>query len=656
MSFVTVINLSLAFLGKEIFRGIGFQVGPGDRIGIVGPNGSGKTTLLKLLSGKIQPDSGEIRISNGIRTGYLTQDVCELLSGPLLQSILDSIPNRLQLRTEIARTEQALERNASGHEQGKLAARLAEAHDEMNDLDTAFPFHKAEKILAGLGFKPDDFGVPVSSLSGGWKMRAALGSLLYQNPELLLLDEPTNHLDIGSVRWLEAFLRDYKGAMLLVCHDRDFLNRQIGRVISLEPEGMRLYGGNYDFYLKAREEERRTLVARAQNQEQKRKEAEKFIERFRYKATKARQAQSKIKLLSKMELVKTQKRQKAIRFSFPQVPRSGKEVVGIQGISKGFGGKALYEDIHLRVMRGERVAIIGPNGAGKTTLLRMVAGEIEPDRGGIKLGHGVTMSYYAQHHTEMLNPGNTIIEEVYQAVPHETIGFVRGVCGAFLFSGKDVDKSIGLLSGGEKARVSLARILVQPGNLLVMDEPTNHLDIVSSEILIDALSEFNGTLLFVSHNQAFINRLATRIWDIVDGDVTEYPGTLDEYYDHQSRLDEAVTTDDPKRPEKPRKSSKSRKMQRKKRAERRRLISDTLKPIQDKLLRLEKRIAELEKKEKELGHILADPDIFKDETRSLPLLNEYAAVKAKLDELMGRWEHHQGELGATRKEFETEIV
>ena len=396
--------------------------------------------------------------------------------------------------------------------------------------------------------------------------------------------------------------------MILVCHDRDFLNRQIRRVISFEPEGMRFYSGNYDFCMKAREEERKALEARARNEEQKIKEAKRFIERFRAKASKARQAQSKIKLIKKMELVKSHRKEKTIHFSFPQVLRSGRVVVGIEGISKGYGKKTLYEDLNLTVQRGERIAVIGPNGSGKTTLLRMVAGESKPDQGRIVLGHGVTLSSYAQHHSEMLDPGKTIIEEVYQVVPHETIGFVRGVCGAFLFSGEDVDKAIGVLSGGERARVCLAKILVNPGNLLVMDEPTNHLDIISSEILIDALADFQGTLLFVSHNQSFINRLATKIWDIAEGSISQYPGRLDEYYDHLSAFDiaptpliehETVMT----RGQVQKDSAKdrpSRKMARRAKAEKRRLISATLKPIQDALSELEERISELEDRKNEL--------------------------------------------------------
>lgn len=657
MGLVNIRNLSISFLGKALFHEIGFQVESNERVGLVGPNGSGKTTLMRLLTGEVSPDKGEIKIARGTRVGYLPQDVHETLSGTILQATLEAVPNRVRLGKELKVVEQALRNNPNEEDQVKLAARLAQIHQEIGDLDGTFPVHKAEKILAGLGFKPDDFHERVDVLSGGWKMRAALASLLYQNPDLLLLDEPTNHLDLPSVHWLEEFLQDYKGAMILVCHDKDFLNRQIRRVVSFEPEGLRSYSGNYDFYLKAREEEKKSLEAKARNQEQRVKEAKKFVNRFRAKASKARQAQSKIKLIHKMDLIKTHKAQKAVRFSFPEVSRSGRDVVALDGVSKSFDKKNLYSDLDLRLFRGERVAVIGPNGSGKTTLLRMVAGELAPDQGRIHFGSGVVMSYYAQHHSEMLNPGKTILEEVYQAVPHQTISFVRGVCGAFLFSGEDVDKSIGVLSGGERARVSLAKILVKPGNLLVMDEPTNHLDIISSEILIDALADFNGTLFFVSHNLSFVNRLATKIWDIKDESIFEYPGRLNEYYDHLLREEQRAQVPDKK--EKSGVSSENpsleeisnRKLQRKEKAERRRLISDTLKPVREKLNELEARIDDLEARKKDLEGRLTDPDTFKDKEISVPLLNEYGEVKRKMEELLGRWEYQHEKLESEEKKL-----
>jgi ATP-binding cassette subfamily F protein 3 len=654
MSLVHIIDVSHGYSGRTLFERVGLQVETGDRIGLVGPNGSGKTTLLRLLAGETSPQSGLVRFAEGVQVGYLPQDVQETLEGSLLPSLLASVPDRVRVQGEIRRLEAELARDHSPRKQERLAVRLAELHTRLGDLEARYPAHEAEKILTGLGFSEQEFGRPVSSLSGGWKMRAALGALLYRRPDLMLLDEPTNHLDIPSVRWLEQHLAGFDGAVVLVCHDRDFLNRQINRVLSFEPEGLRMYKGDYNTYLEAREEEKKTLENRARNQEQKVKEAQRFIERFRSKASKARQAQSKIKLVKKMEMVKTHRQRKTVRFRFPEVARSGRSVLEIDGVSKRYGDRVLYRDLHLNILRGERVAVIGANGSGKTTLLRMVEGEVEPDAGRIRLGHGATRSYYAQHHSEMLDPQRTVLEEVYRAVPHESVSVVRGVCGAFLFPGDDVDKPVGVLSGGEKARVCLARILVKPGNFLVMDEPTNHLDLLSSETLIEALSEYQGTLLFVSHNLSFVNRLATKIWDIREGEVVEYPGTLGEYEAHlegrgldiveEQAGEGASAAGDRQR--------QSRKELRKERAEQRKRAREVIQPLEESLRRIEDRIHDLEARQKELERDLADPEIFRDEARSVPMLKEYDRVKRELEDLLTEWEATQERLEAAREGME----
>jgi ATP-binding cassette subfamily F protein 3 len=653
MSLVTVLKVSLTFVRKQVFDNIGFQIGPGDRIGLIGPNGSGKTSLLRLLNDEITPDSGEVRRGKGVVIGYLPQDVQKTLAGPLLQSIYDSIPGRVQLENDRVRLEASIKELQHKEEQTKSAARLAEIHQELGRLEFEFPRHEAEKILLGLGFKISDLTKQISTLSGGWKTRAALASLLYQRPDLLLLDEPTNHLDIPSIRWLEQYLQGFRGAMVLVSHDKDFLNRQIHRILSFEPEGMKSYSGNYDFYLKAREEEKRAIDASIRKQEQKIKEAKKFIDRFQAKATKARQAQSKIKLVKKIELVKRPSTEKKARFSFPEVPRSGRQVLNIKDLSKGFDGNLLYRDINLNVLRGEKIAIIGPNGSGKTTLLKMIANELDPDAGTISLGHGVNMVYFSQHHSDMLDARKTVIQEVYQIVPDETIGFVRGVCGAFLFSGEDVDKPVGVLSGGERARVLLAKLLVKPGNFMIMDEPTNHLDIASSETLIDALSKYNGTLMFVSHNQSFINRSATKIWDLSQGNITEYPGNLSEYYDHLSRMGAGSENGRLVKKERLKKpaAGKTRdpKQERKERAERRQKVNDTLKPIKTELENLEKQISGIEARQKEVEKMLADPALFSDKDRSVPLLKEYNQSKQTLDKLILKWEQTENKLESAKK-------
>jgi len=656
MSLVTAIKVSLNFVERQIFNQIGLQINPGDRIGLVGPNGSGKTTLLRIIMGEITPDAGEIKIAKNSRTGYLAQDVQEAVSGSLLQSVLSAIPQRLKLEKGLKKAERSLEKATDELDQNTLGKEIANIHQEINRLNLDFPHHEAEKILLGLGFGVPDFQKPVSELSGGWKMRAALARLLYQKPDLLLLDEPTNHLDMPSVRWLETFLQGFKGAMVLVSHDREFLNRQIHRIVSFETEGMRSYSGNYDFYLKARREEVKSLENKARNQEQKVKDAQKFIERFRSKANKARQAQSKIKLLEKMELVQTHRREKAIRFSFPPIPRSGGEVVAIRDVSKWFGDNILYEHLNVRVTRGERIAIIGPNGCGKTTLLRAIADELKPDRGQIVLGHKVNVAYFAQHHSDLLNPQKTVVEEVYQSVPDASIGFVRSVCGAFLFSGNDVDKPISVLSGGERARVSLAKLLVKPGNFMLMDEPTNHLDIESSETLIDALSGYGGTLLFVSHNQSFVNRLATKIWDIRGRELIEYPGTLKEYYRHLGETEENIhaepqnpSTGLKKAPESS--AGKNRKKDKRKEAEQRQRVHDILAPIRKELKQTEAAISQLETRQKEVENLLADPNIFEDSGKSVPLLTEYKDVSSKLENQLERWEGYHDKIADAKADL-----
>jgi len=667
MSLVTVMKVSLNFFERQIFNQIGLQVNPGDRIGLVGRNGSGKTTLLRIIKGEIALETGKVRIAKKSRIGYLPQDIHEAVSGTLLQSLIESIPGRADLENRLKEVEHTLKADPDKQNQTKSGEKIAAIHQDLNRLDLEFPRHEAEKILIGLGFETADFIRPVASLSGGWKMRAALATLLYQKPDLLLLDEPTNHLDIPSVRWLVEFLQNFKGAMILVSHDREFLNKQVNRIVSFETEGMRSYKGNYDFYLKAREEEVRSIEARAKNQEQKIRDAKRFIERFRSKATKARQAQSKLKLVEKMELIETFKKEKTIHFSFPEVVRSGKEVVFIEGVSKRFGKNILYDDLNLRALRGERIAIIGPNGCGKTTLLKVVAGEIEADRGRISFGHKVSVSYFAQHHSDLLNPRKTVVEEVYQVVPNASIGFVRNVCGAFLFSGSDVDKTIGVLSGGERARVSLAKLLVNPGNFMLMDEPTNHLDIESSETLIEALKGYTGTLLFVSHNQSFVNRLATKIWDIRGQGIVEYQGRLDEYYERLLKTDSTsgqkegdisnarepgslmVRREDGNHPNK---KKGDRKREKREKAEKRQLIYETLKPIQDRLEDLEEKISDLETRQGEVEKILADPDIFGDKERSVPLLTEYKDIREELDKLLFNWEKDQDRLESAKMKLE----
>ncbi|MFP4475462.1 MAG: ribosomal protection-like ABC-F family protein [Desulfatibacillaceae bacterium] len=661
MSLVTVNNLSLYYADRAVLEDAAFQVAAGDRIGLVGRNGSGKTSLLRILGGMQRPSSGTVRVTRGARVGYLPQDISEIPDKTVLASVLESIPGKSELEGRIAEVEDAIAAESDPERQVDLAEELARLHEDFEHYQSMFAPHLAERILCGLGFSEADFDRLLEVMSGGWRMRAALAAMLYQKPDVLLMDEPTNHLDVPSVRWLGEWLKGFRGALVLVCHDREFLNEQINRVISFETEGLRQYKGDYDSYLVQREEEEKVLERQARNQEQKVKEAMKFVEKFRYKATKARQAQSKIKMLEKMEMIEQHKKPKAVHFSFPEVEKSGRNVIRLDGLSKAYGDHVLYDKQDMVVQRGDRVGVIGPNGSGKTTLLRIVAGEIKPDGGQAVLGHNVTLSYYAQHQAEQLDPQKSVVDEVATTVPGATHTFVRNVCGAFLFTGDEVDKPTGVLSGGEKARVALAKLLVRPGNCLLMDEPTNHLDIVSSDFLIDALRSYEGTLLFVSHNRSFVNRLATRIWDIRDGEIIDYPGNLREYFDHLDRLEaesaQACVTPRGKKsgePEAPAKehSREAQKARKRADAERRKVLARELGPIKKRVERVEAEIAATEAREQEIVEMLKDADFIADATKSQPVFEEYGRIKKRMEDLYAQWEKEQEKLEAKEREIE----
>src|SRR6266436_195310 len=542
MSLLHARGLSIRYGPKVLLDEASFTLGQRDRVGLIGPNGSGKSTLMKIVAGSVEPDGGSLQLVRKARAAYLPQELSELPPGSLLEGVLASVPGRAWLESRIAAAEAALAGAQSDEEQVELGGELAELHEQLAHHEEIYGRHRAEEILSGLGFSRPAFSRPASELSGGWKMRAALASLLLQDPELLLLDEPTNHLDVPTLEWFDAFLRRSRKALLLVSHDREFLDRQIDRVLSLEPEGLRSYAGNYERYLTARAQEEDLLAAQAEKQTRRRAQMQAFIERFRATASKARQVQSRVKLLEKEEIVQVREERATVRFRFPEAPRSGREVARLDRVSKGYGGRSVYRDLSAQVLRGDRIAVIGLNGAGKTTLLKLLAQEIAPDEGNLALGHNVVTGYFAQHHTERLDPSRTVLEEVHGLVATQPQSWVRGVLGAFLFSGDDVDKRIAVLSGGERARVSLAKLLVVPSNFLLMDEPTNHLDLESSEALIDALAGYEGTLLFVSHNRSFVNGLATQVWEVKEGAVDAQPGDLDDWHRRRAQAPQVAAS------------------------------------------------------------------------------------------------------------------
>jgi ATP-binding cassette subfamily F protein 3 len=516
-------SVSKSYGGQDIFRGLTWTITGGERIGLVGPNGAGKTTLCRILAGVEEPDEGRMSRARATTVGYLPQEVAVSGDQSVLGEALSGFADVWELEREMERVGAAL--SESGAEHDALTERYGDLQHRFEALGGYRLETEAKTILGGLGFRPSEITRPLTEFSGGWRMRAALARLLLLRPSLLLLDEPTNHLDLESLGWLESFLAGYDGTVVVVSHDRYFLNRMVTSIADLSPGGLVTYPGDYDDFLVERDARRELLEAQARNQAKRIAEIERFIERFRYQATKARQVQSRIKMLDRVERIEIGAAARHMRLVFPQPPRTGRRVATMTGIAKAYGDNVVYRGVDFEVERGEKVAFVGVNGAGKSTLLKMLAGTLASDAGDRTLGTHVEVHYYAQHQLDALDPARTILEELEAVAPMLGHTRVRTILGAFLFSGDAVEKRISVLSGGEKARVALAKMLVRPAALLCLDEPTNHLDLTSREILEEALIAFPGTIVFISHDRYFINRIANRVVRVDRGALTTYVGT-----------------------------------------------------------------------------------------------------------------------------------
>lgn len=673
MSLITVEDLSLSFVGRTLFDNVGFALNAGDRVGLVGRNGMGKTSLLRCIVDELQADSGAIRIARGTRLGYLPQEIAAPRDLSLIDSMLQAVPGLNQVEDDIARLEQELGASEDPDQQQQLAIQLGEQLSLREHYAQRYAPHEAERILAGLGFSREQFLDSLTTLSGGWRMRAALAALLFQQPDVLLLDEPTNHLDLPSVRWLSAYLQKLPTAFLLVSHDRYFLNSQIRRVISLELEGLRSYPGDYDHYEQLRIEEDSLLRNRAKNIDRERRELERFVERFKAKATKARAASSKAKMLRKMDKVQTLELPKELRFRFAEAADSGRQVVAVDGLSKAFGEHVLYQDLDLRAYRGERIALVGSNGSGKTTLLRIIAGDLQADSGEISFGHGVEQDYYAQHCADGLHPKLNILQTLWNDMPDVGQTRVRTILGTFLFSGDDALKPVSVLSGGERARVALAKLVAHPTNLLILDEPTNHLDLNASEALGDALNNYQGTILFVSHNISLLRSVATKVWDLREGELHEYQGGYDAYLkkleiensverdsqaDKKSDLVVTQKTDsneqDSADANPPHESRAEAKQRRREQAQKRQRMNKKMGDLPKRIAVIEERMEALESRQLELETELAKGEIYQDQALYQKLLAEFSAAAVKIEELLGRWEHLEREREDLLEEIEQE--
>jgi ATP-binding cassette subfamily F protein 3 len=650
--------VSKGYGGQQLLQDCTWRIGRGERIGLVGPNGAGKTTLCRILAGVEETDAGRVHRDSGVTVGYLPQEVTTGEDRTVL--------------AEVWRLEAELESRASRMAGPDAGPELTETYGEVQHRFEALGGYRLEAeakiILGGLGFSPDGAHRPLAEYSGGWRMRAALARLLLLRPDLLLLDEPTNHLDLESLQWLENFLAAYEGSVVIVSHDRYFLNRMVTAIAELAGGSVTLYHGDYDHFLMEREARQALREAQARNQAKRVAEIERFIERFRYKASKARQVQSRVKMLGRMERIETEADARRIHFSFPQPPRTGRLVARMSGIRKAYGDNVVYAGVDFLVERGDRVALVGINGAGKSTLLKMLAGTLPFDAGERVLGSHVEVQYYAQHQLDALDPTRTVLEEIELAAPEAQISRLRTILGSFLFSGDTVEKKVGVLSGGEKARLALAKMLARPAALLCMDEPTNHLDLASKEVLEEALSGFTGTIVFISHDRYFINRIATQVVEVEHGQLATHLGSYDDYLDHKAAIQSAGASTKPqKRPDAPQSNPPKRgqaeervsrvsadggsagaisgpsqlKGLKKETVEGRRkdrTLERDIRSIKTRLAAVEAQIHELEVRLEDIGLSLADPDLYRDGQRARDIAQARRDTEERVAWLMKEWE------------------
>ncbi|MEL7146061.1 MAG: ABC-F family ATP-binding cassette domain-containing protein [Bacteroidota bacterium] len=622
---LSINNLSYFLGDRALYSNASLHIKPKDKIGLIGLNGTGKSTLLRLINNEYQADEGDIQKSNDCTIGFLNQDLLSYQTDDSILSVaMEAFADALHIQKQIDDVLKQMETNY----EDRLVDKLTKLQERFEALEGYSLQSKAEEILEGIGFNTKDLQRPLREFSGGWRMRVMLAKLLLEKPSLLMLDEPTNHLDLPSIQWIENYLKTYEGAVIVVSHDREFLNNTVTSIVEVTGAQLVQYSGNYNFYLEEKELRNELQKNAFENQQQKIKQTERFIERFKAKATKARQVQSRVKSLERMDIVDDVIEENAtVNFKFNFQQKSGRHVVTMLDVSKSYGDLQILHDSTGRIERGDKIALIGANGKGKSTLLRIIAGS-EPIEGDVSIGHNVNFGFYAQHQLEALNVQNELLEELKQAGTGKTEQELRSVLGCFLFRDEEVFKKIKVLSGGEKSRVALAKTLISESNFLLLDEPTNHLDMQSVNILIQALQQYEGTFIVVSHDRHFVSRIANKIWWIEDHELKEYPGSYDEFNWWKSQQDSGKIVE-----ESPKKEKTAPKKLKPKTQE-----DPMQKQLKKQVAEVEARVTEKEESVARLERLLNAPGAYDDEKSFLENSEKLAAEKASLEKLTEEWE------------------